>query len=344
MSETEIRPAVIYVTHGWGVHDIRWVGALEAVGFDVVVSGAPPDVADLVASSCAVAVLAGPLFQVTQHIGRITVPLIGLSWGFDLNEELPNLPVLSDTTWLQVLAGLIVDSHATRDIALSLGVDPARIWMIPWGVDLDLFTPNGPAIGAVDHGFANGSRVVLSLRAHDDLYRTSDVIEAFALAALAAPDLALVMGGSGPLTDAHEARIAELGLSGRFRLVGQIPEAGLPSYLRGCDAYVTASQSDGTSVTLLQAMACGAPVIASANAGNAQWITNGLTGQTFPVGDISALAALLISCGRKPESLAAAERAHALVAEQADWLENRWLLRTILAPAGSPSVSGQGGA
>ena len=334
MSQTEKRPLVIYVTNGWGVHDTRWVEALEAVGFDVVISGAPTDVTDLVASNCAVAVLAGPLFEVTQHIGRITVPLIGLSWGFDLNEELPNLPVLSDTTWLQELAGLIVDSQATRDIALSLGVDPARIWVIPWGVDLELFTHNGPTISAVDHGFDNRSRVVLSLRTHDDLYRTSDVIEAFALAAVAAPDLALVMGGSGPLTAAHEARISELGLSSRFRMLGQIPEADLPSYLRGCDAYLTASQSDGTSVTMLQAMACGAPIIASANAGNSQWINKGLTGQTFPVGDIPSLVALLVSSGRNPDSLAAAARARALVTEQADWIRNREQLLKIMMPAG----------
>ena len=176
--------------------------------------------------------------------------------------------------------------------------------------------------------------MVLSLRTHDDLYRTADVIEAFALAAVAAPDLALVMGGSGPLTAAHEARISELGLSSRVRMIGQIPEADLPSYLRGCDAYLTASQSDGTSVTMLQAMACGAPIIASANAGNSQWITDGLTGQTFPVGDINALAALLVICGRNPKTQSEAESARELVARQADWIRNREQLLTIMMPAG----------
>ena len=334
MSQTEKRPAVIYVTNGWGVHDIRWVAALEACRFAVVKCNDPDEVADLVIEHRAVAVLAGPLFTVTQQIGRLAVPLIGLSWGFDLNEELPNLPVSSDTTWMQELSGLIVDSQATREIALSLGVDPARIWVIPWGVDLELFTPNGPTISAVDHGFDNRSRVVLSLRTHDDLYRTADVIEAFALAAVAAPDLALVMGGSGPLTAAHEARISELGLSSRVRMIGQIPEADLPSYLRGCDAYLTASQSDGTSVTMLQAMACGAPIIASANAGNSQWITDGLTGQTFPVGDINALAALLVICGRNPKTQSEAESARELVARQADWIRNREQLLTNMMPAG----------
>lgn len=343
MSQPKVRPTVIYVTGGWGVHDTRWVGALEACDLAVVVCHDPQEVADLVLKHDAVGVLAGPLFTVTQHIGQLTVPLIGLSWGFDLNEELPKLPVSSDTNWLKGLAGLIVDSYATRDTALSLGVDQARIWVIPWGVDLKLFTPDGPAIGAIDHEFDNRSRVVLSLRTHDDLYRTADVIEAFAVAALAAPDLALVMGGAGALTGAHEARISELGLSSRFRLLGQVPEANLPAYLRGCDVYVTASQSDGTSVTLLQAMACGAPVIASANAGNAQWVTDGVTGQTFPVGDVFALAKLLIDCGRNPKSLAAAERAHKLVVDKADWAKNCLLLRSILGPARTSSAPGQGG-
>ena len=343
MSQPEVRPTVIYVTGGWGVHDTRWVGALEACGFAVVVCHDPQAVADLVLEHHAAGVLAGPLFTVTQQIGRLAVPLIGLSWGFDLNEELPNLPASSDTTWLQELSGLIVDSQATRDIAHSLGVDPARMWVIPWGVDLELFTPHGPAISALDHGFDNRSRVVLSLRTHDDLYRTADVIEAFGIAALAAPDLALVMGGSGPLTGAHQARISELGISSRFRLLGPIAEVDLPAHLRGCDAYVTASQSDGTSVTMLQAMACGAPVIASENAGNAEWITAGRTGQTFPVGDVSALSELLIACGRNPKSLAAANRARDLVDEQANWSKNRLQLRSILGPTKSPRVSGEGG-
>jgi glycosyltransferase involved in cell wall biosynthesis len=343
MSQTEKRPAVIYVTGGWGVHDLRWVDALEACHFAVVECHDPHEVADLVIEHSAVAVLAGPLFTVTQQIGRLAVPLFGLSWGFDLNEELPNLPGSSDTTWLQELSGLIVDSQVTREIAVSLGVSPARMWVIPWGVDLELFTPNGPTISAVDHGFDNRSRVVLSLRTHDDLYRTSDVIEAFVLAAVGAPDIVLVMGGSGPLTSAHEARISELGLSARFRMLGQIPEADLPAYLRGCDAYLTASQSDGTSVTMLQAMACGAPIIASANTGNAQWITDGLNGDTFPVGDIDALAALLVICGRNPKTLSAAERAHELVTSRANWAKNRLMLRTILAPLESPSASGQRG-
>jgi glycosyltransferase involved in cell wall biosynthesis len=343
MSQTELRPTVIYVTGGWGVHDTRWVGALEACDYAVVVCDEPSEVAELVNRCQATAVLAGPLFTVTQRIGPTTVPLIGLSWGFDLNEELPNLPAPSDTTWLHGLAGLIVDSMATHDIALSLGVDPAGIWHIPWGVDLGLFTPSGPAIKAADHGFDDQGRVVLSLRTHGDLYRTADVIEAFGIAALAAPDLTLVMGGSGPLTGAHEARVAELGLSSRFRLLGQIAEVDLPAHLRGCDAYVTASQSDGTSVTMLQAMACGAPVIASENAGNAEWITAGRTGQTFPVGDVSALSELLIACGRNPKSLAAAEQAHERVARQADWAKNRLQLRTILGPTKPPNVSGQGG-
>ena len=343
MSQTELRPTVIYVTNGWGVHDIRWVGALEACNYAVVVCDEPLEVGGLVVRHQAVAVLAGPLFTVTKRIGPITVPLIGLSWGFDLNEELPNLPAPSDTTWFQGLAGLIVDSKATCDIALSLGVDPAGIWVIPWGVDLGLFTPSGPSIKAADHGFDGQTRVALSLRTHDDLYRTADVIEAFGIAALAAPDLALVMGGSGPLTGAHQARISELGLTSRFRLLGQIAEVDLPAHLRGCDAYVTASQSDGTSVTMLQAMACGAPVIASANAGNAEWISDGLTGRTFPVGDVFALSELLISCGRDSKSLAAANRARDLVDEQANWSKNRLQLLSILGPTKSPRVSGEGG-
>ena len=156
------------------------------------------------------------------------------------------------------------------------------------------------------------------------------MIESFALAASRAPDLALVMGGSGPLTAMHTARIAALGLSHRFHLLGQVDEAELPAVLRGADMYVTASQSDGTSVTLLQAMACGIPVIASQNSGNAPWVISGVTGQTFPVGDIHDLAELMAVGGRDPLAEACSRRARTLVESQADWHRNRLSLASII--------------
>ena len=345
MSEPSGKGAVIYASASNGVHDRRWVEALRACGFEVTVLSASGDLRASVAAfqPLSAPVLAGPLNSVTKSLVGLSRPVIGLSWGYDLQQGHSQAVPLEAMAWLSGLDGLVVDSPVTRDLAIALGLGSERVVLIPWGVDLELFTPDGPAVSAAAHGFAHGSRVVLSLRTHDTIYRTSDVIEAFARAALADPVLMLVLGGDGPLTPAHRARVNELGLEPRVRFIGRVDESELPALLRGTDLYVTASETDGTSVTLLQAMACGAPIVASANAGNAQWITDGLTGHTFTVGDIDALAALLVICGRNPKTLSEAASALELVARQADWLKNRLKLCTILAPLDSTSVSGQRG-
>ena len=320
---------VIYASATDGIHDRRWVEALRACGFEVNVMDTSADLRASVNAfePLSAPVLAGPLNTVTRLLVGLSRPVIGLSWGYDLQQGHTQAVALEDLAWISGLDGLVVDSPATRDLAISLGLAPERILLIPWGVDLDLFTPTGPGVSAVGHGFASGSRVVLSLRTHDTLYRTSDVIEAFARAALVDPALMLVMGGDGPLTPSHSARVAKLGLESRVRFIGRVDESELPALLRGVDLYVTASETDGTSVTLLQAMACGIPVIASRNAGNVTWIRNGETGQLFDVGDVDGLAYLMVAA--HPEQVSR-EAALNLVRNECNWSVNRLLLTKLL--------------
>ena len=320
---------VIYASASAGIHDRRWVEALRACGFEVTVMAANAELrASLEAfEPLSAPVLAGPLNAVTKLLVGLSRPVIGLSWGYDLQQGHSQAMPLESLAWISALDGLVVDSPATRDLAISLGLAAERIALIPWGVDLELFTPTGPAVSAAAHGFASGSRVVLSLRTHDTLYRTSDVIEAFARAALVDPALMLVMGGDGPLTPAHRARVAELGLESRVRFIGRVDEAELPALLRGAELYVTASETDGTSVTLLQAMACGVPVVASDNPGNDWWIEEGATGHRFAVGDIATLANLMTA---RSGVLSMTEHAREVVHSRADWMVNRLALRAIL--------------
>jgi len=323
---------VIYASASDGIHDRRWIAALSACGFEVAVMAASADLRASVDAfePLSAPVLAGPLTTVTELLVGLSRPVIGLSWGYDLQQGHSRAVPLESLAWISSLDGLVVDSPATRDLAISLGLAAERIVLIPWGVDLELFTPTGPVVSAANHGFPSGSRLVLSLRTHDTLYRTSDVIEAFARAALVDPALMLVMGSDGPLTPAHRARVAELGLESRVRFIGRVDEAELPALLRGAELYVTASETDGTSVTLLQAMACGVPVIASRNAGNVTWIRDGETGRLFDVGDIESLASLLVSYPRDTKSPDTRELALALVIEDANWKGNRLRLLDML--------------
>src|SRR5204863_3303946 len=90
------------------------------------------------------------------------------------------------------------------------------------------------------------------------------------------------------------------------------------------DIYVSASHIDGSSVTLLEAMASGLPAITSDIPGNAEWVEPGTSGVMFPDGDASALAQALTDLAPDSERMAAmGRRGRAIVEARADWARNR---------------------
>ncbi|MCX6433084.1 MAG: glycosyltransferase [Actinobacteria bacterium] len=333
----------VYATAGWGIHDARWVGALQDVGRVPVVVSLGRDVADgdelrravTAAAGNELPVLAGPLDTVTRHLVETGVRLVGLSWGYDLHDLDRDG---ADLTWLGRLDGLIVDSEANRSIALNAGVDPERITSLPWGVDLGTFAFHGPWVDAFQLGVPPHAPLVLSLRGHESIYRVGDILSAFARVPRPhglhedVPDPYLIVGHAGSLTSALRQQASDLGIATRTRFIGSVPEHDLAPLLGRAACYVTAAEVDGTSVTLLQAMACGTPVVASATPGNLGWIVDGVTGFTFPTGDVAALAEVL---GRVTADYPTGVvlRARERVAADADWQANLGRLRRAMDAA-----------
>lgn len=329
------RESCAYVTQGWSVHDDRWINALANCGFDVNSISLERDglSIDEVRGRLAEwsgAILAGPLTTVTRGLIGISARITGLSWGFDLiyasqrSEEL---------RWLRDLDSLIVDSRHTAAIAAQAGLAVARIHSIPWGVDIAKFSPDGEQ---AELDLANPGpqpQVILSLRALEPLYRVADIISAFALISSDFPHAHLVIGNDGSLRADLKELAASLNLADRISFIGRIEERDLPALMRAASVYVTASEVDGTSVTLLQAMACGIPTVASNTPGNADWVEQGLTGRLFHVGDPSDLAIQLartLTAARDEACRAGLAQGRAVVTERANWSQNSLKLAQIL--------------
>ncbi|MBK9738937.1 MAG: glycosyltransferase [Actinobacteria bacterium] len=328
----------VYATAGWGIHDDRWMGALRTVGLEpraISLGRDVRDAADLRSEVEAAAhgrlpVLAGPLHTVTRPLAGIAAPVVGLSWGYDFDELTGR-----DASWLSGLDGLMVDSRANQAAAVIYGVPEARITFLPWGIDLDRFTVGGPRVAPADLGLPDDAKLLVSLRAHETLYHVGDIVSAFVRSSSDVPTAALVIGHGGALTDSLRAVVREAGLDHRVRFLGTVPERDLAALLRGATAYVTASRADGTSVTLLQAMACGTPVIASDTAGNRGWVTDGESGLLFPVGDVGALEACLRRACHD-DLTALSDRARSTVEREADWTANLARLRRAIDEASRP--------
>ncbi len=258
-------------------------------------------------------VIAGPL-EIALSLTDVSDRLVLLSWGFDLQETPSDLD-------LSAFFAVIVDSSANERIAQRSGAK--QIVNIPWGIDLAAIDSTTAVADLTEYGIGSDERVVLSLRAHEPRYRVADIITAFARRPQTAR---LVIGNSGSLTHELHQQVKVLGVDAVF--LPPVEEKQVPALLRRASAYVTASEVDGTSVTLLQAMACNVPVAASANAGNVDWIDDGATGFLFPIADIDALdTAIDHALTSEPAVLRAAR---SRVEECANWERNIHALQPIL--------------
>ena len=146
---------------------------------------------------------------------------------------------------------LIAVSEGLKQGMMALGADPKRVTVLRNGVDLDLFQP--------DPAHRPAGRTLLSVgllierKGHDRI-----------IAALPAlPGFQLRIIGEGPARGALLAQAAALGVTDRVTLLGAVPHAKLPGHYAAADALVLASSREGWANVLLEAMACGTPVLAS---------------------------------------------------------------------------------
>jgi L-malate glycosyltransferase len=254
-------------------------------------------------------------------------PIVAMSWGSDLLREAAAGPGrLAARFALGRAASLACDCQAVRAAAVRLGMPDDRIVVFPWGVDLGHFCPGGD--GGLRAGLGwKGKVVLLSARSWEPIYGILDLVMGFIRAASAEPRLRLLMLGGGSLGPSIQARLAAAQLLDRVHFAGQVGYDELPRYYRAADLYLSASHSDGSSVSLLEAMACGLPAIASDIPGNREWVDPARTGWWFPVGDAPRLAGVIGEAVAAQSGWEARGRqARATAEERADWRRNFPLL------------------
>ena len=127
--------------------------------------------------------------------------------------------------------------------------------------------------------------------------------------AVAGVDLDLVLAGDGPERAALAARAAAEGLGARVHFEGQVERPALASLMRGAAVVAIPSRFEGFSLACREAMAAGAPIVASALPVFPPELRDGETGLLVPVGDVAALARALRTLATDPERARALGRA-----------------------------------
>jgi glycosyltransferase involved in cell wall biosynthesis len=173
---------------------------------------------------------------------------------------------------------------------------PERVVEMPNGVDTETFSP-GPDDARVRASLGLGKDAVVAAfvatldRAHH--FKRLDVaIEALGRAG--DERLHLVVAGDGDLRPAFEAQAAAAGLGDRVHFLGRVPHGELPRVLRAADLFLlTTEPPESFGIVLIEAMACGLPVIATEYPGVRAVVDENANGLVVPRGEASAVAAAL---------------------------------------------------
>lgn len=164
-------------------------------------------------------------------------------------------------------AAIVTVSQALKDTLAALGVNPGKITVLRNGVDLERFGLRDRT--AIRARLGLQGPVWLTVGNLIELKGVDIAIEALARM----PDNTLLIAGVGP--EEHKLRrlVERLGLVARVRFLGAVPQAELCSYYNAADALVLASSREGMPNVVLEAMACGTPVVATPVGGVPELIT-----------------------------------------------------------------------
>jgi L-malate glycosyltransferase len=198
----------------------------------------------------------------------------------------------------------------------AFGCGTCDIRAIPNFVNLREYRPsdNGRCEGLApdDH------RILTHVSNFREVKRVKDVVRVFARVRRAMPATLLMVGDGPDRTDAeNEAR--DLGVADDVRFLGRLDTVA--SLLQSTDLFILPSQTESFGLAALEAMACGAPVVASRAGGLPEVVDDGVSGILEPVGSVEAMGRRAIELLRNPARhaamrSAAIERAHEFSADR----------------------------
>jgi len=307
-----------------GQREFRW-SDLPRLVFDFrrVVKRIKPDL-----------VHAGPI-QTCAFIAALSGfrPILTMSWGYDLVRDADKSAWMRWVTryTLKRSAFFTSDANVSHDKAVAFGMNPEKTIIFPWGTDIEHFHPRKEErrkkiTASVNRKSSTVNRKSVTLfcsRTWESIYGVDVLAKAFVKVASVNPDVNLLLLGGGSQGQHIRQILMKGGVLDRVHFGGQVGQRDLPRWYHMADVYISPSHVDGTSVTLLEALASGLPCLVSDIPGNKDWIEEGVNGWTFRDGDVDDLAEKILFAIKNRKSFKKIGEAARKTAEQkADWQKN----------------------
>ncbi len=297
---------ILYFSNSDCIHDRRFVARFMEAGFETCrlrldacaaldrhIADSEPDI-----------LFAGPVPN-CGYLAALTgfSPLVVMSWGSDLLLDQP----ANDSHRVKIRTALdrsnlfVCDCHAVlrKAEAIVEHAIPSSI-MLPWGTDLSFFQPAFPKSAPPAKPDWKSQCVVFSNRSWTGLHGVRTALESFYLAWECNSALRLVLAADGLEQDFVYSFITAHGMAGAVYTPGFLDAEELPAWYQAADAYLSCSAVDGSSVSLLEALACGLPVVVSDIEGNREWVEQGKNGWLAPACSPESFAKRLLEIAALP--------------------------------------------
>jgi teichuronic acid biosynthesis glycosyltransferase TuaC len=224
-------------------------------------------------------------------------------------------------------ARVVAVSRPLAQKAIELGVDPARIDIVPNGIDRRTFHPRDRGEARRALGLAPEVPIALYVGHVTEQKGAFDLVRAFSAAGASLRGTRLVIVGDGAGLGACAALCKELGVDAI--LVGAESHDRVPLWLAACDVLALPSWNEGTPNVVLEALACGRRVVATAVGGIPDVVTSDVLGILVPPREPQALAAALTAAMATPYDPEAIAR----LSPTPSWDESASLLHSSLLSA-----------
>lgn len=211
-----------------------------------------------------------------EKLHRVTMPLTRQVWGR--------------------ASVVVANSKGLRDLAQRT-VPGRKIEIVPNGIDLASFRPHEESAGRND-----GRVRLLFVGRLANQKGLGYLLQA--IAQLSEEDRRVVeleLVGSGPEDETLRSMARELGIRENVRFAGWVPRSEIVKHYQAADAFVFPSLDEGLPNVVLEAMACGKPIVATDITGNRELVQTGVNGLLVPPADPEALATALDSIMESPD-------------------------------------------
>jgi L-malate glycosyltransferase len=334
---------ILYLANASEIHTKRWVRHFESKGFRIpVLSMDNHDTERLHVRPIAgggakwaaikqalevrrVVHETAPLFVHAHYAGRYGLlgalagfhPYVLSVWGSDVY-DFPRLSTANRlvTEFIFRRADIICATSHALATEVRKYTDKS-VSITPFGVDCSIYTDISRSKRR-----SSDKIVIGTVKKMDHPYGIDALIKAFSKVARSSPKISmeLRLAGDGPLLEKLKSLAAELGVADRVRFYGRIPQTEVPTFLRGMDVYVALSVSESFGVAVLEASACGLPVVVTDVGGLPEVVKQGETGFIVPAGSIEGAAIAIERLVCDPELRSAmGARGREFVIQEYEW-------------------------